>query len=152
MKKILFLSMMFLSTVNIVADDDKYLTINYGENREESIELVNVKKITFTDTQMVITTTESKTPYYYNLSELTKLSFTADATALEQMAEEAEGLKMQDGKLVVTGKGALRVYSATGALVAIANVDGENKTVNLSNLTSGVYIVNLGNQTIKIRK
>ena len=45
----------------------------------------------------------------------------------------------------------LRIYSANGALVQLANVK-KGANINLSNLKPGLYIVNMGDKTIKITK
>ena len=148
MKKTLIIAALLLSSVNMMADDSKYLTVACGDT-EQSLTLATVQKITFDATDVIVTTTEGEVKF--PLSEMKKMTFTATPTAIEAMPIESEGLKMQDGKLVVNGKGTLRIYNASGALVGISAVEGEN-IVDLQNLQRGLYIVNLGEQTIKVQK
>ena len=68
-----------------------------------------------------------------------------------QGTREAENLQYKNGILKVDGDGMLRIYSANGALVQLANVK-KGANVNLSNLKSGLYIVNMGDKTIKLTK
>ena len=149
MQQFLFLAAVVFASVATMAEDSKYLTIAYS-TVEESLTLSTVQRITFESGNVVVTTTEGQKTY--PLSEMKRMTFTVDPTAVEQMAEESEGLKMQDGKLVVTGKGTLRIYNAAGALVAITGSTAEKTIISLDNLQNGLYIVNMGEQTIKIRK
>ena len=54
-------------------------------------------------------------------------------------------------QLAVKGDGFLRIYSTNGALVNVAYVK-EGANVSLDNLPAGVYIVRMGDKTIKVRK
>lgn len=149
MKKALLFAALLLCIVSASADEKKYLTVAYSDV-EESLILATVKKITFDASSTIITTTEGEKTY--PLSEMKRITFTVDPTAINAMKEESENMKMVNGQLVVSGKGILHIYNASGQLIGLTNVDGDNKTVNLNGLQKGVYIVNLGNQTIKIQK
>ena len=45
----------------------------------------------------------------------------------------------------------LRVYNTSGALVSIANIK-EGANISFEGLPTGVYVVRMGNKTIKVRK
>lgn len=149
MKKFSILAALLLCVISSSADEKKYLTVAY-DNVEESLTLATVQKITFDANNTIITTTEGEKTY--PLSEMKKITFTVDPTALGTMKGESQDLKMQDGKLIVSGKGTLHIYNANGQLIGLTAVDGNNQTVNLQGLQKGVYIVNMGTQTIKIQK
>lgn len=149
MKKSILFAALLLVLTSASADEKKYLTVGYN-NMEESLTLATVKKITFDATNTIITTTEGEKTY--PLSEMQRITFTVDPTAIQTMKGESQDLKMKDGKLVVSGKGTLRIYNANGQLVGLTNVDGNNKIVNMQSLQKGIYIVNLGDQTIKIQQ
>ena len=90
--------------------------------------------------------------YTYPLSEIKKMYFSVeDPTAIEALPGEAENLQYKDGKLKVDGDGMLRIYGSNGALVQMANVK-KGANISLSNLKPGLYIVNMGNKTIKLTK
>lgn len=148
MKKTMIIAALLMSSISMTADDGKYLTVAYS-GIEESITLATVKKITFDATSVIVNTTEGDKKF--PLAEMKKMTFTATPTAIEAMPIESEGLKMQDGNLLVSGKGTLRIYNASGALVGISAVEGE-QVVGLQGLQRGLYIVNMGDQTIKIQK
>ena len=146
-KNILAALLLMVST-NMMADEYNYLTITCS-GTEQSISLPIVQKITFEEGYVVVTTAEGK--HSYPISALDKITFTETATAIEALPEQLENLNYKDGTLSIKGDGMLRVYNASGALVSIANVKvGAN--VSLGSLPAGVYIVRMGNKTIKVRK
>lgn len=148
-KNILAALLLMVSTT-MMADEYKYLTISYGE-MADSISLPIVQKITFENNRVVVATTEGN--YSYPFSILDKITFTTSdtETAIEALPEQEENLNYKDGMLAVKGDGFLRIYGTNGALVSIANVK-EGANISLKSLPAGVYIVRLGDKTIKVRK
>ncbi len=130
------------------ADDYKYLTAAYN-NTEESYELATVQKITFEDGNVVITT--SKGVVALPEDQMEKMYFSATATAVESLATESQSLSYSNGLLHASGKALLYIYSSAGQLVQAANVDGE-MSISLRGLSEGVYVVSMGEETIKVLK
>ena len=143
-------AMLLMISSNMLAEETKALTISYSDT-EQSIPLPIVQKITFENGYVVVITKEGK--HSYPLSVLDKITFTTvdDATAIEALPEQVEDMTYQNGTLSVKGNGLLRVYSANGALVSIANVS-EGANVNLNGLAAGIYVVRMGDKVIKIKK
>lgn len=149
MKKVLILVAALLCAAPIVADEYNYLTVTCT-NAEQSISLPTVQKITFADGNAVVTASDGQT-YIYPLTELQKMTFTANPTAIKALPTQEKGLSYKGGTLKVTGTGVLRIYNSAGALLQIAHVkDAAN--INLSALPKGVYVVNMGQKTIKVKK
>ena len=88
MKKILLSALVALSAQSIWADEYNYLTVAYN-SVEQSIALGTVKKITFQGGNCVVSTTEGE--FSYPLSQMEKMRFTADPTAIERLPLQAEG-------------------------------------------------------------
>lgn len=147
-KKILVASALLMASMTTMADDYNYLTVASG-NIEKSIELATVQKITFENGNAVVYTTGEN--FTFPLSKMQKMTFTMEPTLVKSLPKASENLKYNKGQLQVSAKGTLCIYNAAGALVSMAKVD-EKSNVNLSGLTSGLYIIRLGDQTIKIRK
>ena len=142
-------ALLLMVSTNLMADEYNYLTLTYNGS-DESLPLPIVQRITFEEGYIVVTSTEGR--YSYPITALDKITFTKDAaTAIEALPEQAEDLTYKDGTLAIKGDGMLRVYNASGALVSIANVK-EGANVSLGNLPAGVYIVRMGDKTIKVRK
>ncbi len=149
MKKILLSALVALSAQSIWADEYNYLTVAYN-SVEQSIALGTVKKITFQGGNCVVSTTEGE--FSYPLSQMEKMRFTADPTAIERLPLQAEGLKCMGNSLTVGQKGLLHIYNTSGALVRVANVAQAGSVINLGILPKGVYIVRMGDKTIKVSR
>lgn len=148
-KAFIMVAAALLCATNIAADEYNYLTVTCT-NAEQSISLPTVQKITFSDGNAVVTASD-RNIYTYPLTELQKMSFTATATAIKALPTQEKGLTCKDGTLKVTGTGILHIYNEVGALVQMAHVqDGAN--INLNSLPKGIYVVNMGQKTIKVRR
>lgn len=142
--------MLLMATTSMMADNSKFLTISLSDS-ERDISLPIVQKITFENGYVVVTTTEGT--HSYPITLLDKITFTEkdEADAIEALPEQAEDLTFKDGTLAIKGDGMLRVFNTSGALVSIANIK-EGANISLEGLPTGVYIVRMGNKTIKVRK
>jgi len=148
MKKYFLLAVMMMACTTMWADKYNYLTVS--ASGDEFISLPTIQKITFANGNCVVTTTSGE--YTYPLSEIKKMYFSVeDPTAIEDLPQETKNLQYKDGKLKVEGDGMLRIYGANGALVQMANVK-KGANISLSNLKPGMYIVNMGDKTIKLTK
>lgn len=145
--KLLLAALLFMVGQGMMADE--YLTISYNGSLEHNLSLPLVQRISFEENYLVVTTTEST--HRFPISIIDKISFTESATAIEALPEEAKGLTYKNGTLAVRGDGLLRIFSTNGALLNIANVK-EGANISLDNLPAGVYIIRLGDKTIKVRK
>lgn len=148
--KSIIAALLLMTATSMMADNSKYLTITTN-GTERDISLPIVQRITFEDGYVVVTTSEGK--HSYPISVLDKMTFTEkdDADAIGKLPEQAENLTYKDGTLAVKGDGFLRIYGTNGALISIANVK-EGANISLGNLPAGVYIVRMGDKTIKVRK
>jgi uncharacterized paraquat-inducible protein A len=144
--KSILAALLLMVSANMMAE--KYLTITYSGS-EQNISLPIVQKITFEEGYVVVTTAEGK--HSYPISVLDKMTFTESEDAIKALPEQAENLTYKDGTLSIKGDGMLRIYNTSGALISIANVK-EGANISLDNLPVGVYIVHMGNKTIKVRK
>lgn len=148
MRKYVLAAMMMMACATTWADKYNFLTVS--TTGEEYISLPAIQKITFADGNCVVTTTTGD--YTYPLSEIRKMYFSLDdPTAIEALPQEAENLQYRDGKLKVDGDGMLRIYSSDGAMVRMANVK-KGANISLDSLKPGLYIVNMGDKTIKLTK
>ncbi len=150
MKKLFLSFLVFLASASAVAQDYKYLTVA-TTGAEQSIELATIQKITFDMQQKLVVVTTSEGQVTFPQGEMLKMFFADAPTAIERLPLKAEGLALSDDRLEACGKGLLRIYNAAGNLQRMAYVDG-SASIGLGSLPAGIYIVNLGNRTIKISK
>lgn len=149
MKKTLITALLAVTTLTTMADDDlRYLTLQ-TTTQDQSIELATIQKITFEDTNVLITTTKGTVTFAQ--AEVQKLYFSATPTAIAQLAEQSKGLVVTNGSLVANGSGLLYVYNPSGVLMQMAKVEGKTR-ISLGNLPKGLYIVSLNGETIKLTK
>ena len=80
------------------------------------------------------------------------MSFTATPASIGALPLQAEGLQYVNGQLIVHTPGLLRIYDAAGTLIQVAQVETAQTEVKLDNLAPGMYIVGIGDKTIKISK
>jgi len=144
----LLAALLLMVGTGMMADNFQYLTVTSNGN-ENYISLPIVQRISFEGDYLVVSTTEET--HRFPISLVDKITFTESATAIEALPEHLENLTYKDGTLAVKGEGLLRVYGTNGALVSIANVK-EGANISLDNLPAGVYIVRMGDKTIKVRK
>ena len=141
-------ALLLMASTSMMADNFQYLTLTY-DNHEQNISLPIVQRISFEEDYVVVTTTEGT--HRYPITLLEKITFTESATAIEALPEQLENLTYKNGTLAIKGDGLLRVYSANGALVSVANVK-EGANISLDKLPAGVYVVRMGDKTIKVRR
>ena len=141
-------AVLLMISANAMADEYQYLTITYSGS-ESHISLPIVQRISFEDDYLKVTTSEGWEKFPISIVE--KITFTESATAIEALPEQAKDLTYKDGTLAIKGDGLLRIFSTNGALVSIANVK-EGANVSLDKLPAGVYIVRMGDKTIKVKR
>ena len=86
MKKLLIMVLLAVGTAAF-ADDYKYLTMGYN-SVEKSIELSTIQKITFENGKVVVATSNGNQTFA--LTEMEKMYFSEEATAIERISQEKE--------------------------------------------------------------
>lgn len=130
------------------ADDYNFLNIN-ATNGGGSIALKSVKKITFSDSDMIVYAADG-TQKSVPLAGLTSLSFDATATGLKDLGKQQENqLTIQSGRIIVGGNGTLAVYTSGGQQVRSIRVTSDRTEISLDGLPHGLYIARIGNRTLK---
>ena len=129
-----------------VADDFKYLTVS-ETGGETSYEVSNVQKITF-DADYMVLHMSNGTTQKMALSGLSKMFFASSPTGLGTIATEQ--------KISFSG-GMLRATLNAGESISVYNMKGEkvfsavtSGSYDLSMLTKGVYIIQVGNEAKKV--
>ena len=145
--KHLLLTLFTLATLSAQADDYSYLTTQLQDNTEKSVELTEVKKITFSATEVKIYTTSDILTYA--LTDMKKIYFASEPTDVKSLKSESKSLKSNNGTLEINGTGLLRVYSSSGTLLQVAQIK-DSANVSLESLSKGTYIIAFGDESIKV--
>ena len=149
LKTILSIMLLALGMQQAKANDgNKYLDV-YQNATPKSFELQLVKKITFSEGNTIILVGDEEV--VYPSAQMEKIAFSGTGTAIGKLPLKEVGLQYTAGTIKVQKAGLLKVYNTAGTLVGAANVT-DNATVTLNHLPAGIYVVAIGNQTIKINK
>lgn len=89
MKKLIIMAMLAIGTTAF-AEDYKYLTMGYN-SVEKSIDLSTIQKITFENGQVVVATSNGNETFQQ--SEMEKMFFSSEATAIEAVAAEGQRIR-----------------------------------------------------------
>lgn len=151
--KILLLLLTFFVSQAAMADD-LVLQVWQADGKVMNINLNEQPVTTYSDGQLIITTTKTTT-VTFPLEQVVKYTYT-DATGIS--SPEAVGSKVSaDGESITfTGLKAntpVYLYTVAGQLVKTVTTTGQSKTtVSVSGFPVGVYVVKANGVTFKITK
>lgn len=141
MKTIIVSLLALLASVVAVADDYKYLNAENATGGK-SVELRKVKKITFSEGNVVISVVDGDA-VVLPMADVKRISFSNEAIPEDDPTSVSE--------IAATMTGVVCVYDLKGQLVGIVNA-AQGQIVSLHSLPSGVYIVKNGNSVVKVQK
>lgn len=135
------------------------LTVSLQDGTQQSYSLTDLRKITFSNGNMLLTKTDaSENTFAMNTVE--KSFFNASSSIEENISNEAQNVTVYpnpatDIIYVNTGfEGAAKVqiYSLDGSLVLSTQISASGEAIDVSRLSSGLYIIKVNNQVSKFRK
>lgn len=155
MKKTLCLLLLaFVSCSSIVAKSTINLAVCTKDGLKVLYALEEKPKITFTDTELVITT--KGVEIAYALSDVNLLTYeNGETTGITNLYDDAS-FKLDGNAIVFSklkAKDIVSLYSINGTLVfkKTVTVDGEY-AVSLNDIETGVYVVSVNGLTYKFMK
>jgi hypothetical protein len=136
------------------AEEYSYLTFqkNDASNSETSVALASLSKITFSNGSLILTNAYGTNIGSYNLSELNKMFFAAQATAIENIQTDNTSITLQEGMLRINAVpgSKINLYQTSGAMVKAFSASASECVVNMSSLPKGIYLLRVNNQVKKI--
>lgn len=142
---------MLLTVASVsMADEYAYLTIG-DTSGEQSIELSNISKITFDDTNMRIHLSNGTTESIA-LEGLSRMFFSDGSTGVVTMMGRQPAIRLVGGTIHVNAPRdtAVTLYSIGGKTLKSVTTTSEDAQINVSSLTKGIYIVKVGSEAKKI--
>lgn len=155
MKKTLLIILMLLPLVANAQEPMSFLVVWAKDGAKVAYALAEKPKITFTETDLVITTQD--VAVNYSLDNLLRFTYEAsDETAIRDLKTDKVSIKLE-------GESLLFIDLSPNSKVSLHNLNGKlvfSKTIQLSgeysfplsNLNSGVYLVTVNGLTYKITK
>jgi len=149
MNRLLLLIFSLLLWIPASAQD---MTIENKDGQSTAVEMEQLRKLTFQDGNMTVTT-ENGQKTDYNTADIERLKFGS--------ATKVETVKAIDGKVEYSALSLTAVvHDSKGQTISIYNLSGKSvleqkivqdiQEISLSGLSKGVYLLKLGNRTVKI--
>ena len=146
MKKIFLAAFAALFSLTCLADD---YYLNVIANATDSYATASLKKITFENGNVVVTTSNGASTSYA-ISSISQMYFSSTSAGIGSISTDSN-IAWDGTTLSLNGlQGKVQVYQPSGALVVSESADAER--INLSRLSKGVYVVNVNGQSFKIVK
>lgn len=123
-----------------------------------NFELGTTPKVTFTDTEMIVTTIAGDVYFYnYDLPDMWKLTYEKyEPTGVKNIMSDANAMNYDGNALIfpsLESGSTIAVYAANGSMVMNKTVSSAGEyAFPLSSLSQGVYVVNVNGKTYKIVK
>ncbi len=140
-------ALMLATASTSMADNYQYLTVTQTDG-DTSFAVVDIRKITFDATNMVLHLADGATQTL-PLTSLQKMFFASESAAIEAVAQGEQKVHFSNGML--------RADLQAGEAVTLFNMKGEQEfstnksgTYDLKHLAKGVYIVKVGQESKKI--
>ena len=144
MKKLSFTVIAAFCSI-IAFADDYYL--NVIANATDSYATANLKKITFENGNVVVTT-NTGTNTLYAISSISKMYFSSTSLGIGTIRND-RSFAWDGTTLSLKGlNGKVRVYQPSGSLVFSESANAQS--INLSHLAKGVYVVHVDGLSFKI--
>ena len=144
-------------TVWIIGQD---LVVHLANGTEESNIINTISNITVTDGSFVINFVGG-TDESFELSDISKIDFSNTITGVSDLKMNKDDntvsifYNRSDESLNITGNkiaGNLEIYNMNGVKAMETVIEIGNSTISINQLSRGIYIVRINNQTVKIAK
>ncbi|MDP4278443.1 MAG: T9SS type A sorting domain-containing protein [Bacteroidota bacterium] len=153
---LLFLSFSLLGIAGSYADNQKSLTIQTLDGSEKKVTVTEIRKLTFLNDQLIINYTDGASASQA-LSTINKLYFST-STGLKQPVSNsrlavypnpvAEMLTIINAAQQTNR---LTLFSLDGTVITRKQFSSGEIQLDMSTLANGLYLLNINNQTFKIR-
>ena len=147
MKKALLTLLIASMAAPVFAQD---MTIQKTDGSSETVSMEQLHKLTFPGTDMVVTREDGRQSTY-SISTISLLNFIGQTRVQTIKAIEGK-LEYDNATAIVTdSKGqTLSVFNLSGKVVLEESIISDYQEIDLSSLTKGMYLLRLGNKTVKI--
>lgn len=147
MKRLLMAVLTAFASMAAWADGEVGLYII--NEQTNTFEVAQLQKISFQDNNVVVLKTDGSSETFA-ISGISKMYFGELTTGINEMA--LESADVWDGKsLKVNGNTPVEVFNSSGIAVAKGKYE-KGDVISLENLPKGIYVVKMGNKSLKIAK
>ena len=150
------LSLVFVTSFSVFVSAQNTITIHQKDGQKVSFGFAEKPVITYTDNDLVVTTTQ--TELQYPLTSVSKLTFSDEETAVVTISDEKQIPVLTLDNYVVDISGAkadasVKVYASDGKMMINVKTDAEGfVSFSIAELPEGIYIIKSEGITCKILK
>ena len=128
---------------------DRALVMVLTDSTEVVCALNNQPQMQFAQDSVTLTD-QSGLVGQWNFAAVASWHFAEITNTNDVQAEQAQ-IRIEEGKIVVSGSKSrnVAVYDVSGRLIAVRDIVDDAVSLDLSGFTSGVYLLTVGNNSIK---
>lgn len=149
MKKIALFLMMALSYITTNAANGKSLFVTFNDGLKVEFALSTSPEITFNNDLMTIKSTE--TTVSYELWKVNTFTYGATSTGISQVETNSK-YAIEGNHITIDGTtNKIGIFTLDGMEIHLSPIPtGDKTTINLNELSHGIYIIHINNNSIKI--
>jgi hypothetical protein len=144
----LFMGVLLLVS-GLHAGSYKYLIFQTTDGSKTSV-FVSDLKLAYNNGQL--TATQNGTTATFTVSDLSKMWFTADLTAIQEVESPNTAVSLDGSALKINAPvgSVAKVYDANGRMVMSCKIASDGSPAHVNLLDRGIYVVKAGSETLKI--
>lgn len=160
-KKLVSILIILLLWVNAFNLNAQNMTIRFADGVENTKLIGSLQKLTFVNNKLVINYISGTTDSF-GLSTIGKLYFNPIANGIENqlLSETKKSMFIYPNPVndvinlqnATEGNSTVSIYRMDGAMVLQTQISSESKSLNVTNLAKGIYLIRVNNQTLKFNK
>ena len=151
MKKIALFLMMASSYISAFATNGKSLFVTFNDGMKVEFALSTLPVATFDNDQMVIKSTE--TTASYELWKVATFTYGDTSTGISQVESNKKYTIEADRIIIDSTSSKIGIFTLEGKEIHLSPIlTGDKTTINLHELSRGIYIIRINNNSIKIAR
>lgn len=145
--------LMLLSSFSSIAQ--RNITIQYNDDDEITYSISQNSKLTFSNNDIIISQPSGEI-YYFAIDNIRKIYFPSVNSLSEVLPDNNIKLYPNPSSKNISlsninSKTSISIYNIQGELV-FYEIIYQDKSINISNLSNGIYVVKVGNKEFKLVK
>lgn len=158
-KLLAFLLLSFTGMLSLQAQNEAQMRVNLANGTQKQIALNQLKTITFGTNALSLNFTDG-TSNPYAFSEVETLTFSGIISGIETLAGESGIFSLYPNpahnllylKGVTKGNYPVTIFSPTGSFQMRTRISDPELPINISQLPTGLYLLQINNQVLKFYK
>lgn len=155
MRNVFLLSVMWILTfIWVSTAKAQVLVIHHADGKTTDVELLTQPQVKFYNNKVLITSSVLKMEY--PKEDVLTFTFKGGSLGINSPQEDHLSFSQEDGKIVfhnIKSSEKIALYNTKGVRIPISVIrNGEDATLPLSSIPSGVYLLNVNGKTSKFTK